>query len=95
MSTQPDFQAMIKQMGGTQAISRGIQDFTERVRHFDGRRAELTKEYPNKWVAMYEKEIVASSNSLEGLLTELDSCGVSKREAIIDFLNTEPQIFIL
>ena len=86
---------ILKQMGGAQEIHFGLRQFTSRVRVFDAQRVQLTKKYPNKWIAMYNGEVDATADSLENLLKEMDRLGIPREESIVKFMDTERRTLIL
>ena len=86
---------ILKQMGGAQEIHIGLRQFTSRVRAFDAQRVQLTKKYPNKWIAMYNGEVAATADSLENLLKEMDRLGIPREESIVKFMDTERRTLIL
>ena len=95
MVTKPNPHQVIKQMGGAQEVYIGLREFTDRVRAFDAQRVQLTKKYPNKWIAMHDGEIGAIADSLEDLLKEMDRLGIPRKGAVIEFMDTERGTMIL
>ena len=95
MVTKPNPRQVIKQMGGAQEVRIGLREFTNRVRALDAKRVQLTEKYPNKWIAMYNGEIGVIADSLEYLLEEMDRLGIPRKEAVIEFMDTERRTMIL
>ena len=95
MDTRPSTRQIIKEMGGAKAVHAGLREFTNRVRTLDAKRGQLTREYPNKWIAMYNGEIDAIADSLEGLLEKMDSLGIPREGAVIKFMDTERRTMVL
>ncbi len=86
---------VIKEMGGPKVISRELREFSNRVQVFECKRAELTAQYPNKWIAMYNEDIVAVADSLQDLLSRMDDRGVPRKEAIVEYMDTEQRSMVL
>ena len=95
MVTNPNPRQVTKQMGGAQEVHVGLREFTNRVRAFDAQRVQLAKEYPDKWIAMYDGGIGAVADSLEDLLKEMDRLGIPRKGAVIEFMDTERRTMIL
>ena len=95
MATELDARQVIKRMGGKQQVHMGLRDFTRRVHALDAKRAHLTKQYPNKWIAMDDGEIGVIADSLECLLEELQRLGIPRKGAVIEFMDTEHRTMIL
>ena len=95
MIGKPELRRVIEQMGGAQEVQAGLRAFSISVRALDAIRPQLTKQYPNKWVAMYNEEIAVTADSLERLVEEMDRRGIPRRDAVVEFLDTEERTMIL
>ena len=85
----------VEELGGANRIHEELNAFSEQVEHLDSNRKHLLKEFPNKWVAMFESEIIPVSDTLEEVLGEIDKKGIPRSDAVVEFLNTDPQALIL
>ena len=68
------------------------------VKRLAARRKELTKQFPNQWIALYhdgEAFQVFAAASQEELIRETDERGLKRDLVAIAFLETEKQTFIL
>ena len=72
----------------------GLAEFTKRVQVLESHRKQLTKEHPNKWVALHDGELEVS-DTLEGVLKRLDAKGVAKEETVVEFLSTKRRHLVL
>jgi len=61
----------------------------------EAKRAELTKEHPNKWVVMHNGDIMVIADSLEDVLKEMDDLGIPRKGAVVEFLDTEHRNMVL
>lgn len=86
---------LIEKMGEARKTHEGLRAFARRVAHMENQRKQLTQKYPDKWVAMAEFDIVAVADSLDEILSELDRKKVSRSDAVVEFLNTQPQTMVL
>jgi hypothetical protein len=82
-------------LGGAQAVHRGLLDYSARVAKMDEQRPSLTKQYPDKWAAMGDDGIVATADSLNALLKEVDEAGISRLGLVVEHLSTKPRNMIL
>jgi hypothetical protein len=49
---------IIEELGGAKRMHDQLQDYMNLVSLVDSKRKELMKQYPDKWVAMYQNDIV-------------------------------------
>ncbi len=61
----------------------------------EDRRAELTRKYPNKWIAMCNGDVVVVADCLEDVLNEMDNQAIPRRETVIEFMDTERRNMVL
>ena len=94
MTTKPDPRQVVENMGGVREVHIGLREFSDRVKVFDGRRAELTAKYPNQWVAMYNEDIVVA-DSLEDVLARMDDREIPRKGAVVEFMDTERRNMVL
>ncbi|MBA7692571.1 hypothetical protein ES703_101138 [subsurface metagenome] len=82
-----------KRTGGKEAgeFKRYIGDrqFLESLRE------ELLNKYPEQWVAIYTRELVASAKSLPMLVKLLEQRRITPSKAAIDFLTSRKMAMIL
>ena len=86
---------LVKKLGGATEIHEGLRAYSNRVEQMEARRAELTKQYPDKWVAMANRDIVAVAESLTALITEVDKQGIPRFGLVVEYLDTKPRNMIL
>ena len=82
-------------LGGAPNIRKGLQKYSDRVEQMEALRPALTKQHPEKWVAMGDDAIVAIADSLNALLEEVDKLGISRVGLVVEHLNTRPRNLIL
>lgn len=75
-------------------ISR-LDQFASDTRFLESIRPELHNQYPNCWVAVYNKELVGTAGSLREIVKLLTDRNVPPSRAVIDFLRKEPIALIL
>ena len=90
-----DFAEIVEKMGGSETIREGLRDFSRRIERMDARRGELKELYPDKWVALLDDGRAIAGDSLGGVLRELDEHGISRKEAVVKLMETNPSVIIL
>ena len=58
-------------------------------------REELLNKYPEQWVAVYSREVVAAAKSLPTLVKLLEEKRITPSKAAIDFLTSRKMAMIL
>ena len=86
---------LIEQLGGAKQIRRELAAYSHRVARMEERRDQLTREHPDKWVAIADDKIVVVAGSLQEVLEELDRHGIRRADAVVEFMNTQPRNLIL
>ena len=57
--------------------------------------AQVRKEYPDRYVAAYKGEVVASHKTLKGVLAQMDEKGVPKNHAVLRYVSSKPRRMVL
>lgn len=76
-------------------VAAYLDQFTKDSAFLESIREELQNKYPDCWVAVYDKQVVAAGTSLKEVIAQLDEVGVPKSRTVIDFLRSEPISLIL
>ena len=63
--------------------------------YFEERRQELLEQFPDHWIAVYNKEVVATAKRLPQLIRKLDKQGVPRGKVFVEYLSTKDEILIL
>ncbi len=70
--------------------------FVGDVRYFNDHEAELLKEHPDCWVALFDRKVAAFDPDLDNVLQELSELGITPVEGpVIRYLSTKPTLWIL
>ena len=86
---------MIAEAGGAAGIAESLRRFGERCDLFNSRRAELTAQYPDQFVAMAADDTTFASKTLDGIYDEIDRRGIARESCIVEYLSSEPEMWIL
>jgi hypothetical protein len=77
------------------SLTTRFDQFKEDTKFLESIRPELQNEYPNCWIAVYEKKVVGTGQKLKDIIQQLDDGNIPKSRAVIDYLRTEPITMIL
>lgn len=95
MSLSATEKRLISDVGSSEEIYQGLVRFRKDVNLLARQRHELTKRYPNKWVAFYEGKVVSIEKTLAGLLRIVDKEGLPHDKVVTQFLSTQKRTMIL
>jgi hypothetical protein len=56
---------------------------------------ELLEQYPDKWIAIWDKKVVASAEDESGLTPQLRAKGLQRVGVLIQEMETDPKPWIL
>ena len=74
---------------------RTLPAFEANHRYLRENHAELLKEYPDQWVAVYEQRVVASDSTIKGVFNKVDQMGICRGDVVGEFMDTNPTPMIL
>ncbi|MBS3079069.1 hypothetical protein J4218_03035 [Candidatus Pacearchaeota archaeon] len=76
-------------------LSHDLERFQEDILYFENKKEELRAEFLNKFVAIKNKRIIDSGNSIEELRNRLENNNQDPARIIIEFVPEEETIMIL
>jgi hypothetical protein len=83
------------ELGKPATVLDDLQRYREAVSRVASRRARLTRQHPERWVAVRSGDVVAVARTLEELLRQVDERGIPRRDVITQFLSRERHIMVL
>ena len=86
---------VIEGLGGAKVLMDEMDEYHQIVAHMRKERPSLVERYPDKWVAMGQKGVLAIGDSMDEVLRELESRGLNGADVVIEFLDTDPPLLIL
>ena len=86
---------LIELLGDPVEAARRIEAYQELAMRMDAERKELTRKYPDQWVAMSEEGIVASTGTVNELFKLVKEKGIRKEDVCHAYMNTKPEKWIL
>ena len=90
-----DFEEMLAQLGGAQALRDDPNDFRKAVGRLWEERDSLIERHPHKWVSMNKDGVVSIGETIEEVVSATEAKGVSTADVIVEFLDPEPEALIL
>lgn len=79
----------IESAGGMAEFKRKSERYSENLQFLESCIHELIKTHDEKWIAIYNSSLVASSKTLPSLVRLLDEQGIPEEDALIQFLSSE------
>ena len=86
---------VIEGLGGAKVLMDEMDEYHEIVARMRKERPSLVERYPDKWVAMGQKGVLAIGDSMDEVLREVEARGLNGADVVIDFLDTDPPLLIL
>lgn len=90
-----EIQKLRKEFGGLKGALKAQERLNNDIAFLLANLDEWRTKYPNRWVAVYEDELVAVADTSERLLEEIERKGVPVRKAVVDFITEKRANFIL
>ena len=86
---------MIEGMGGVSALIDDLDEFHELRARMSEEHCRLIEKYPGKWVAMGKDGVLAVGESKGEVFDEIETRGIRRSAAVVEFVDTDPDILIL
>lgn len=90
-----DIRGIVEQLGGVEKILKEFEKFKANTDFFRDNHKFLVEKYPNKWVAIQDEGVVATSRSLKGLMSIMKKAGIETETCYVQFLDPNPKPQIL
>ena len=79
-------------MNGDQAE---LDRFKRDIDYYVSHQEELLGQYPDKWIAIFDQQVVGSATDFEQLLKDLSEHGIPAERILVEHLSDEKELFIL
>lgn len=76
-------------------VQSDLEHYHADALYFAAHRQELLDQYPDRWVAVYDRQVVASAKQLPRLLQQLDRQGLPRGKVFVEYLATNEDLLIL
>ncbi len=85
-----------KLIGDPRKVDEELQAFDETAKCLsEPSHHRVIERYPGQWIAVHTGRVRAHGASLDSVLAQLDSEGLSREQAIVRFINDKPRTVIL
>ena len=85
----------IRDVGSPEEIHQSLRTFRRDVDLLANQRRDLTRKYPNRWVAFYNGKVELMADTLDDLLIMVDKEGIPRDKAITQYLGTKKITMVL
>lgn len=69
-----------------------LQHFDQDIQFFNAHHREILRLYPDRWVAVYDEQVVGADEDLRRLLKGLKALGYPPGSSLIRLMETNPMI---
>lgn len=76
-------------------VRQELERFHADAEYFDRHRQELLHRYPERWVAVYNQEVVASAKDIKRLVRQLERKGIQPGRTYREYLTAKEELLIL
>lgn len=90
-----DIPSIVKKLGGAEEISKGLKKLKANIDFYRQNHSSFLESYPNRWIAIQDERVAATSRSLDGLMRTLDRKKIDRKSCYVQFLDLNPKPQIL
>ena len=100
-SSEEDFsehqaaESMVEAWGGVDCMRTVLEDHQLMSAEFWAAYSSLLEQHPDKWIAWGKEGVAGVSDSQDGLLSEMRSKNLSAKDVMVEYLDTDPKVYIL
>jgi len=92
---EQDISDDLEQSWDADEIRRMLERSSANTRFWEENRSSFLAQYPNKWIAIFDQEIVAVSKNQAGLKRQLKRKEIDSALCLWEFLDPDPESKIL
>jgi hypothetical protein len=85
----------VERFGEEEQLAQDLDRFEEARGYLTKHRAELTRRYPNQWIAVHKRDILAHSPRLAEVERKIRQMGLHRGHVLLEFLTEERSSLIL
>ena len=90
-----DAETIIEAWGGVECVRTVLKDHQVMSGEFWAAYSSLLNQHPDKWIAWGKEGVVGVSDSQDGLLREMKSKNLTAKDVMVEYLDTDPKVYIL
>lgn len=95
MSVRAPQKDLLDQLGAPPDVLDGLRRYRKAVSSLAAKRARLARQHPERWIAVYNDDIVALTKTLEDLVRCIDEQKLPRDEVIVQFLTKERRVMVM
>ena len=76
-------------------VDQELERYTGDMVYFDEHRQELLEQYPERWVAVYDKRVVGAAKSLKRLISKLKKEGIPPGQVYREYVTKDDILLIV
>ena len=84
-----DLDKMLEADGGIEGVMRLLEQGDKDNAFLESHQQEWKEQYPDKWIAVYQEELVAIAATTADLYRKLEERNIPRNETKVRFLNTK------
>lgn len=89
MSTNTLQEKAIRSAGGIEELKRKNERYNVNVRFVEQQGDKLLEKFDEKWIAVYDGTVVASSSKLPNLMASIAKKGIPQGEVFVEYLTSK------
>jgi len=78
-----------------QQIQQELDHYRNDALYFEHHRQELLRRYPERWIAVYDQQVVGTAKRLPQLLKQLEKRGLPRGRVFIEHVSAKEDLLIL
>ena len=78
-----------------EALAGLFEEADRNSKYIEAHFEELLQQYPDRWIGVFQGQVVANSKSSRGLVEKLRAMDCLKKGAATRYMDTNPQVWII
>jgi hypothetical protein len=79
----------------SQVVQQELEQYQRDAHYFDEHLGELLAQYPERWVAIYNQQVVGVAKDAKRLKRQLERKGIKPSRVYREYLTQKEELFIL
>ena len=76
-------------------VQKELERYRDDALFFDRHRQELLRQHPDRWVAIYNQQVVGAATDIKRLIRQLDRKGIPPAQVYREYLTEKEDLLIL
>ncbi len=87
--------SLLQAAAHAEEIAESLIRFRDATRILSNERPRLIEQYPDQWVAVHARRVVAHGDTIESVLAEVDAQGIARSDVIVRLIETSRRTLVL